>query len=240
VAVLGLDQEEWEDNTRKPTSMVSSTNSEFFKSGEFNNMFRDFEDFFGMGGMGQQQGKASRGNDIMLNLEITFMEAVMGVTKEISFSKKGTCTTCQGSRCKPGTSPTKCTTCGGSGHVNMRQGPMSIHMVCSKCKGSGESIKNPCNTCAGTGTANVTARETISIPKGINNGQNIRINGKGGVASPDVPPGDLIIKITVKPDTYFKRDGFDIQTTAYLSVPQVYASNLGCPRYFSRHQDPLR
>lgn len=139
-------------------------------------MFKDFEDFFGMGG--QQQGKPSRGADILLNLEISFMESVMGVVKDINFSKKGTCKTCNGSRCKPGTSPTKCTTCGGSGHINMRQGPMSIHMVCGKCKGSGEMIKNPCGTCSGSGTANTTVKESITIPKGINNGQNLRINGK--------------------------------------------------------------
>lgn len=141
-------------------------------------MFRDFEDFFGMGGMGQQQGRSMRGQDIMLNLEVTFMESVMGVTKEISFMKNGTCSTCQGNRCKPGTSATKCTTCGGSGSVNMRQGPMQIHMVCNRCKGSGETIKSPCGTCAGTGTAKSTTKESISIPKGINNGQNLRINGK--------------------------------------------------------------
>lgn len=157
----------------------------------------------------------------MLNLEISFMESVMGVTKEISFTKKSTCTTCQGSRCKPGTAPTKCTTCGGAGHMNMRQGPMTLHMVCSKCQGSGETIKTPCGTCSGTGTANSTVKESITIPKGINNGQNLRINGKGAVADPQSPPGDLIIKITVKPDPYFKRDGFDILTSAFISIPQA-------------------
>lgn len=141
-------------------------------------MFKDFESFFGMGGGGNQGPRQSKGTDILLNLEISFMESVMGVSKDISFNKKGVCGTCQGSRCKPGTSASKCTSCGGSGHVNMRQGPMSIHMVCSKCKGSGETIKSPCTTCNASGTANTTVRESISIPKGINNGQNLRINGK--------------------------------------------------------------
>ena len=226
-------------NIRKQTSMVGSTNSDFFKSGEYGNMFKDFEDFFSMGGMGQQQGKAARGADIMLNLEITFIESAMGVTKEISFTKKGACQTCQGSRCKPGTSPVKCATCGGSGHQTMRQGPMNIHMVCSKCKGSGESIKSPCTSCSGSGTAMITTRETVTIPRGINNGQNLRINGKGGVSSPDAPPGDLIIKISVKPDPYFKRDGFDIQTTAYVSIPQVKYFKSGCSRYITRSQDSI-
>lgn len=131
-----------------------------------------------MGGGGNQGPRQSKGTDILLNLEISFMESVMGVSKDISFNKKGVCGTCQGSRCKPGTSASKCTSCGGSGHVNMRQGPMSIHMVCSKCKGSGETIKSPCTTCNASGTANTTVRESISIPKGINNGQNLRINGK--------------------------------------------------------------
>lgn len=190
-------------------------------------MFRDFEDFFGMGGAGQTQARATRGADILLNLEISFMESVMGVTKEINFAKKGTCATCSGSRCRPGTAPTKCTTCGGSGHINMRQGPMSIHMVCNKCKGSGETIKSPCGSCAGTGTASTTVKESVTIPKGINNGQNLRINGKvasahqGGVSSPEAPPGDLIIKISVRPDPYFKREGFDVLTNAFVSIPQA-------------------
>jgi molecular chaperone DnaJ len=144
-------------------------------------MFKDFEDFFGMGGMGGgQQGRSSKGTDILLNLEITFMESVMGIVKEINYSRKGTCSTCSGSRCKPGTSASKCSSCGGSGYINMRQGPMNIHMACSKCKGTGEIIKNPCGTCSGSGVSNAQSKETITIPKGINNGQNLRVHGKVG------------------------------------------------------------
>lgn len=138
-------------------------------------IFDDFASFFDMG---SGQERKTKGQDIFINLEISFMESVNGARKEILFEKRGICTTCNGSKCKPGTAPSKCTGCGGKGYVNFRQGPMTIQMTCNKCKGGGVIIKTPCQSCRGTGIGNSHSKEEISIPKGINNGQNLRLSGK--------------------------------------------------------------
>lgn len=138
-------------------------------------IFDDFASFFDMG---SGQERKTKGQDIFINLEINFMESVNGARKEILFEKRGICTTCNGNKCKPGTAPSKCTGCGGKGYVNFRQGPMTIQMTCNKCKGGGVIIKTPCQSCRGTGIGNSHSKEEISIPKGINNGQNLRLSGK--------------------------------------------------------------
>lgn len=138
-------------------------------------LFDDFSSFFDMG---QGAERKTRGQDIFLNLEISFMESVNGSRKEVAFEKRGVCTVCNGSKCKPGTAPSKCASCGGKGYVNFRQGPMTIQMTCNKCKGVGVSIKNPCVNCKATGIGNTHSKEEINIPKGINTGQNLRLSGK--------------------------------------------------------------
>ncbi len=139
-------------------------------------IFDDFASFFDMGSGGPE--RKTKGQDIFINLEISFMESVSGARKEILFEKRGVCTACNGSKCKPGTAPSKCTSCGGKGYVNYRQGPMTIQMTCNKCKGIGVTIKSPCQSCKATGIGNTHSKEEISIPKGINNGQNLRLSGK--------------------------------------------------------------
>lgn len=141
-------------------------------------IFDDFASFFDMG---SGQERKTKGQDIFINLEISFMDSVGGARKEILFEKRGVCTTCNGSKCKPGTAPSKCTSCGGKGYVNFRQGPMTIQMTCNKCKGVGVTIKSPCQSCKATGIGNTHSKEEIQIPKGINNGQNLRLSGKVGI-----------------------------------------------------------
>lgn len=138
-------------------------------------LFDDFSSFFDMG---QGVERKTKGQDIFINLEISFMDSVNGARKEVLFEKRGICNVCSGSKCKPGTAPSKCTSCGGKGHVNFRQGPMTIQMTCNKCKGVGISIKSPCPSCKATGIGNSHAKEEINIPKGIANGQNLRLSGK--------------------------------------------------------------
>lgn len=202
--------------------------NDFFNQGgnmgggsNFEDVFKDFDDFFGMSGMSGRGERSVKGQDIFLNVEINFMEAVNGALKEINFQKTGVCQTCSGSKCKPGTTPVKCSSCGGKGHVNYRQGPMSIQMMCSKCKGTGETIRNPCGTCKGVGVATMSSRERINVPKGINNGQNLRISGKGNQSESGGPAGDLIVKIAVKKDQYYSREGYDLHTDAHITISQA-------------------
>jgi len=165
--------------------------------------------------------RAQRGSDILLNIEISFMDAVHGTKKDLLYEKKGQCPTCKGTKCKPGTQATVCAGCGGKGLINYRQGSMTVQMQCSKCRGSGNIIKNPCTTCRGQGVSTVQHKEDLHIPKGISNGQNLRMTGKGNMGGDNAPSGDLIIRVTVKPDPYFKREGFDIYTDGYITISQA-------------------
>ena len=148
--------------------------------GQDGQAFDDFESFMnmgmGMGGVGRE--RPSKGQDIFLNIDLSFTEAVSGCKRQIKLEKKGVCQTCKGSKCKPGTAPSKCFTCGGRGMVHYKQGVMTIQMSCTQCRGTGATIKNPCGDCRGTGIQTVEQAEEINVPKGINNGQSLRMNGK--------------------------------------------------------------
>jgi molecular chaperone DnaJ len=152
-----------------------------------------------------------------MNLEIDFLEAINGSTKTLTFSRTDVCGTCKGTKSKPGTSPSSCGGCGGTGFQTIRQGPFTIQQVCGNCDGSGQVIRNPCMTCRGKGSVFNTVKETITIPKGVDNGVNLRVSKKGHF-SPVGPSGDLMVQIKVKPHPYFKRDGSDILTDQYITV----------------------
>lgn len=104
------------------------------------------EEFFGGGGgnKSRKSGSSKKAKDIIVNLEIDFMDSVNGAQKTVTFDRTSVCNTCNGSKCKPGTSPSSCSTCGGSGKVFYKQGFMSIAMPCNSCNGEGTTIRNPC------------------------------------------------------------------------------------------------
>tara|TARA_B110000305_G_C19374924_1_gene606441 strand:- start:420 stop:782 length:363 start_codon:yes stop_codon:yes gene_type:complete len=120
------------------------------------------------------------------------MDAINGTQKQVSFGRTDVCGTCKGSRAKPGTSESKCGACAGAGFQQIRQGPFMIQQVCGNCDGSGLVIRNPCMPCRGKGAQHVQVKETINIPKGVDNGVNLRVSKKGN-AGMGGPPGDLMI-----------------------------------------------
>ena len=186
----------------------------------YENLFRDFEDIFGS--ENQKSNKRShRGSDVQVAMEVEFYEAVNGVTKQFSYKAKDICNLCKGSKCKPGTSPSKCTTCSGRGTVNYRQGPMHIQMGCSQCKTTGNVIKNPCLNCKGSGCAQNQITEKIDVPPGINNEQVLRVSGRGNIGDNGGIRGDLLIKILIKVDSYFKREHYDVITEVPISIHQA-------------------
>ena len=139
------------------------------------------------------------------------MDSINGVQKQVSFGRTDLCGTCKGSKAKPGTNPSKCGACGGAGFQTIRQGPFMIQQVCGNCDGQGTVIRHPCNTCRGKGVIHSNVTETINIPKGVDNGVNLRVSKKGN-SGLGGPAGDLMITLKVKPHPYFKRDGSDIHT----------------------------
>ena len=139
-------------------------------------IFGDFEEFFNLGGMHKE--RSAKGRDLFITLDLTFMESINGCKREIKIEKKGQCQTCNGSKCKPGTAPSKCYTCGGRGVINHKQGPMTLQMTCTKCRGGGVTIKHPCQICRGIGVTTQQVKEEILIPKGISDGQSMKLTGK--------------------------------------------------------------
>jgi molecular chaperone DnaJ len=191
--------------------------------GNFADAFGDiFSDIFGgaMGGAGGRGGRSAafRGADLRYNMEITLEQAARGFSTDIRVPSWDACDTCKGSGAKPGTSPKACGTCGGSGAVRMTQGFFSIQQTCPTCHGSGKVIAEPCVTCHGDGRIKKNKVLEVNIPAGIDEGQRIRLSGKGEPGRNGGPPGDLYVEIRIKPHDVFQRDGDDLHCEVPVSI----------------------
>jgi molecular chaperone DnaJ len=168
-----------------------------------------FGDIFG-GGQGSQQ---KRGRDISIDIELSFKESVFGVKRQVLFTKVGTCLDCGGAGGVKGSEFVKCTVCNGAGKVHETKqtmfGTFSTARVCSACHGKGSVPKEKCKTCNGVGVMRREEDITVAVPAGINNGEMIRMTG-GGEAVAGGVSGDLYIKVHVKEDSRFKKEGYNI------------------------------
>jgi len=167
-----------------------------------------FSDIFG-GGRGGRSA-VYRGADLRYSMDITLEQAAEGFATEIRVPSWDTCETCSGSGAKPGTSPKTCGTCGGAGNVRLSQGFFSIQQTCPTCRGAGKVIADPCATCSGAGRVKKNKVLEVTIPEGIDEGQRIRLSGKGEPGMNGGPPGDLYVEIHLKPHAVFQRDGDDL------------------------------
>jgi len=191
--------------------------------GGFADAFGDiFGDIFGgaMGGAAGRGGRSAafRGADLRYNMEITLEQAAKGFATDIRVPSWDNCETCHGSGAKPGTSPKTCGTCGGSGAVRMTQGFFSIQQTCPTCHGSGKVIAEPCTSCHGEGRIKKNKVLEVNIPAGIDEGQRIRLGGKGEPGMNGGPPGDLYVEIRIKPHEVFQRDGDDLHCEVPVSL----------------------
>lgn len=170
----------------------------------------DFGDIFGdiFGG-----SRTRRGRDISIDLELTFREAVFGVTRKVLLAKIAKCDICHGSGGKPGTEFVNCQTCGGKGAIrNTTQSPFGVFTAtvqCTVCKGTGKIPKERCTTCRGEGVLRKQEEVEIAVPAGIEGGEMIRLSG-AGEAVQGGPSGDLYVKVHVRPDARFRKDGPNI------------------------------
>ena len=198
-----------------------------FSGADFGDIFGDiFGDLFGGGRRGGRAGNGPmQGANIRKGVRITFEEAVFGCEKELEVVIKDPCTTCNGTGAKPGTSPETCQKCGGKGQVVYTSqsffGTVQNVQTCPDCHGTGKIIKEKCSDCAGTGY--VASKKTIqvSIPAGIDNGQSIRIRGKGEPGTNGGPRGDLPVEVTVSRHPVFGRQDMHIFSTAPISFAQA-------------------
>ncbi len=196
---------------------------------DFGNFADIFEEFFGMGGFGRStqrtRNAARRGADLQYKVTLTFEEAVFGIDKEIEISRDEACRTCHGTGAEPGTSPQRCATCGGSGEVRqVRQtllGSMVQVTTCPTCNGRGETITTLCHTCSGRGMEHISRKKVVSIPPGVDNGNQIRLAGEGQPGGNGGPNGNLFLIIEVQPHQYFRRHGNDIMLDLNINVAQA-------------------
>jgi molecular chaperone DnaJ len=198
-----------------------------FGGGDFGGGFGGFEDifnsFFGGGGGRRRDPNAPRqGADLQYTMTLKFEEAVFGKETDIEIPREEICDTCDGSGAKPGTKVDTCKHCHGSGQLNVEQntpfGRIVNRRVCHYCNGTGKEIKERCSTCSGTG--NVTRRNKIhvKIPAGVDDGQQLRVAGKGEAGINGGPPGDLYIVFHIRSHEFFERDGDDI----YCEMPITF------------------
>jgi len=180
-----------------------------------------FEDFFGLGRTSKQRAKARSGADLRYDLKIQFHEAAFGKDTEIEIPKNILCEICGGTGAKPGTSPTHCPNCRGTGQVTRSQGFFTISTTCGHCHGQGKYISNPCKECRGVGRVRKNKKIHVKIPPGVDTGSRLRIRGEGEEGERGGPPGDLFLFIYLEPHDFFSRDGDDIICQIPISFSQA-------------------
>jgi molecular chaperone DnaJ len=204
---------------------------DIFRGADFGEFFRGvgiggfdeiFSQFFGGGGRGRQ---VRRGEDLTYHLQVNLEDLVQDSNKEVEIPRSEVCQNCGGSGAKPGTSPHRCETCGGTGQVQKVQAAGFARLVritsCSRCGGRGYLINDPCKDCRGRGTVERTRKIRIMIPAGVEDGHTLRLRGEGNAGEAGEPPGDLYVMVNVIPHRVFVRQESDIYLETKVGVVQA-------------------
>jgi molecular chaperone DnaJ len=197
-----------------------------FNGGDMGDIFGDlFGGMFGGGGSRSRRNGPVQGAHVRANIRITFEEAVFGCTKELEITLKDECENCHGTGAKPGTSPETCSRCGGRGQIVYTQqsmfGTVQNVQTCPDCNGSGKVIRQKCPKCSGTGYESKRKKIQVTVPAGIDNGQSIRIRGKGEPGQNGGPRGDLLVSVTVSRHPKFQRREYDLFSTEPITFAQA-------------------
>ena len=193
---------------------------------DFGDIFSDiFGGGFGGFGGGARRNGPRKGADLRQVVTIDFEEAAFGVKKQINITSMENCKTCGGSGAKPGTSPVTCGRCGGSGQIQTQQRTMLGYMTnvttCPECRGEGKKITDPCTDCRGAGKVRENKTIEVDIPCGIDDGQTMRVQGKGEAGERGGPNGDLLLTVRVRRHAIFRREANDVYITMPISVVQA-------------------
>jgi molecular chaperone DnaJ len=212
------------------------TSEDIFRGADFDSIFRDmgggggFSDIFRMFFGGSSQGgdfgeRVTRGQDLAYELEITLEEAARGTQREIEVPRTEKCDVCGGTGANPGTSARTCPQCNGAGRIrNMRKSDYATFVQvipCPTCRGKGTIIDAPCRKCRGAGLIKQRRRITVSIPMGIDEGNQLRLRGEGDEVANGGPPGDLYVIVHVTPHRLFEREGDDLYYLLMIGFPQA-------------------
>lgn len=194
---------------------------EFFRGMRFGGFDDIFSQFFG-GGVGR---RPAHGDDLTYHLQLDLEDVVADSGREIEIPRTEVCSVCDGSGAKPGTSPLRCDSCGGTGQVQKVQSAGFARLVrvteCGKCRGKGYTLESPCGQCRGRGTIERRRKITLTIPAGLDDGHTLRLRGEGNAGENGTPPGDLYVVVNIRPHRLFGREDSDIFYT--LKVDAVSA-----------------
>lgn len=191
--------------------------------GGFGDIGDIFGDIFGFGS--NRRASPSRGSDVEVQITIDFRDSIFGARPVIEIGGLNTCEHCKGKGAEPGTPMTTCSTCKGNGVVGTVQqtifGAIRSQGVCPSCGGSGERPKTACRTCKGSGSVRKKRTLKVDVPAGIKDGQSIRLHGQGEAGPRGSTAGDLYVRIRVRPDEMFRRDGDDLITRRIIGFNQA-------------------
>jgi molecular chaperone DnaJ len=178
-----------------------------------------FGGLFNRGGNRQQPQRGQRGNDVEVEVRVSFEDALQGVQTTVPVQLELACHTCHGTGAAPGTAPIVCPNCNGSGVVATSQGLFALQQPCPQCRGMGSIVQTPCPTCRGAGRERRTKRYTVKIPAGVKDGTRIKLKGKGEAGFGGAAAGDLFVVTRVEPSKIYERRGDDLVVTVPVSFP---------------------
>ena len=181
--------------------------------GSFDDLGDIFESMFGGASRSRQRRE---NNDFAIEVNLTFKEAIFGVTKNQKYKYKQSCKSCNGTGSADG-KPTTCSYCNGAGEIHQRSGFMTFAQTCPQCKGTGSVIKKRCKTCHGQKMIEVEDEVELKIPAGIDADHRLRVQGRGHMGSKG-DRGDLYITFQIQQDEHFTRHGDDV----YLEMPVFF------------------
>jgi molecular chaperone DnaJ len=184
-----------------------------------------FDAFFGGAAGGARRPRVPTGADLRYDLELTFAESISGTEKQIEFTSLARCETCAGSGAEPGTSPTTCPKCNGTGELRQVRSTMLGQMinvtVCDRCRGTGKIVETPCHTCRGEGRVERKRSLRVTIPAGIAEGHQVRLSGEGEAAPRGGVPGNLYVVVHVTPHPQLRRQDTELFYELALSITQA-------------------
>jgi len=183
-------------------------------------IFSAFGDLFGDFFAGRMRPRPARGADLRLEFPLAFHEAVWGTRKDVKVTRTGGCAACHATGAARGGKAEACRHCQGKGHVHHAQGFFMVQTTCAQCLGVGKTIKDPCAECGGRGLRPETTTLSLTIPPGVDDGQMLRISGKGesGLGG---AAGDLYVVLRVEEDARFAREGDDVTSEVLISFAQA-------------------
>jgi len=173
------------------------------------------------GGRRTRNAGPRRGADVEAELHLSFEDAVRGVTTSVHVAGEARCETCGGSGAAPGSSPVTCPTCHGRGALDDNQGLFSLSRICPQCSGRGTVVDKPCKTCRGSGVTRRTREVKVRVPPGVEDGQRIKVKGRGAAGRANGPAGDLYVTVRVGTHPLFGRRGRNLTLTAPVTFPEA-------------------